>query len=448
VATVPGTNSTPSITAAVYPANWTTTGTVTAPVVSSLTSTYGDGFVSTSQDGTSSKPFLQTTLAGLSSPITDPNANVSSTTTTYNLQWGTPDTNGPAYANLFSNGTVSSITAPTTLNFWGATVGGVFTTGPTIGTPHPEVIAAWQSGWTGKGVNVLVEDGLSASAGNVPSHGVTTAMLAQRYALGSNFYGYDLRTGTGIYNLDGTVASPSSMVNLGVVNASWGLNIWAYAGHSNPFTDAEVIAAFSAFIAGGKAQLAVSRYTGVSGWNNFNYQTAVIVKAAGNDNVPASYDAFGYTLAKNSSINPRLLIVGATDGVGSTGSPTSLASYSNYAGTDPDVQNRFLVASGNTPFASGWVAVNGVPISGTTVDPDTGGTLGNSGTSYAAPRVAGFVAILRSKFPNLNAEKSASIMLDTARYDTLSCNPNCNPAIYGKGEASLSRALAPVGRLR
>jgi subtilisin family serine protease len=125
-----------------------------------------------------------------------------------------------------------------------------------------------------------------------------------------------------------------------------------------------------------------------------------------------------------------------------------LASYSNYAGTDPDVQNRFLVASGNTPFASGWVAVNGVPISGTTVDPDTGGTLGNSGTSYAAPRVAGFVAILRSKFPNLNAEKSASIMLDTARYDTLSCNPNCNPAIYGKGEASLSRALAPVGRLR
>jgi subtilisin family serine protease len=125
-----------------------------------------------------------------------------------------------------------------------------------------------------------------------------------------------------------------------------------------------------------------------------------------------------------------------------------LASYSNYAGNDADVQSRFLVASGGTPFASGWVAVNGVPISGTTIDPNTGETLSGAGTSYAAPRVAGYVAILRSKFPNLNAEKSASIMLDTARYDTLSCNPNCNPAIYGKGEASLSRALAPVGRLR
>jgi hypothetical protein len=42
-------------------------------------------------------------------------------------------------------------------------------------------------------------------------------------------------------------------------------------------------------------------------------------------------------------------------------------------------------------------------------------------------------------------------MLDTARYDTLSCYytvTGCDKTIYGKGEASLSRALAPVGKLR
>jgi hypothetical protein len=42
-------------------------------------------------------------------------------------------------------------------------------------------------------------------------------------------------------------------------------------------------------------------------------------------------------------------------------------------------------------------------------------------------------------------------MLDTARYDTLTCYKTtlgCDPNIYGKGEASLSRALAPVGKLR
>jgi hypothetical protein len=62
-----------------------------------------------------------------------------------------------------------------------------------------------------------------------------------------------------------------------------------------------------------------------------------------------------------------------------------------------------------------------------------------------------YVAIVRSKFPNLNATNTASILLDTARYDTLTCYNSangCDPAIYGKGEASLSRALAPVGKLR
>jgi subtilisin family serine protease len=73
---------------------------------------------------------------------------------------------------------------------------------------------------------------------------------------------------------------------------------------------------------------------------------------------------------------------------------------------------------------------------------------GSQGTSFAAPRVAGYAAILRQKFPNLDAINVSSIMLDTARYDTLNCNPNCDQNIYGAGAASLSRALAPVGSLR
>jgi hypothetical protein len=52
------------------------------------------------------------------------------------------------------------------------------------------------------------------------------------------------------------------------------------------------------------------------------------------------------------------------------------------------------------------------------------------------------------KFPNLSAASTSNIILDTARTDTLSCHPSCSSAIYGKGEASLSRALAPVGSLR
>jgi subtilisin family serine protease len=95
-----------------------------------------------------------------------------------------------------------------------------------------------------------------------------------------------------------------------------------------------------------------------------------------------------------------------------------------------------LLASGTIPFSGNDVSINGTPLRS------------GYGTSYAAPRVAGMVAIVRSKFPNLSANQTASIMLDTARYDTLTCYPACNPAIYGKGEASLSRALSPVGKLR
>jgi hypothetical protein len=141
-------------------------------------------------------------------------------------------------------------------------------------------------------------------------------------------------------------------------------------------------------------------------------------------------------LASNAKTAQRLLLVGALDTDGSVGAKANKASYSNTPGTDSKFQNRFVMANGTSPFSSafGWDG---------TLDPGNG-----QGTSYAAPRIAGYIGILRHKFPNLNAEKSSSIILDTARTDTLWCHPNCQPSVVGRGEASLSRALAPVGRLR
>jgi subtilisin family serine protease len=71
--------------------------------------------------------------------------------------------------------------------------------------------------------------------------------------------------------------------------------------------------------------------------------------------------------------------------------------------------------------------------------------LTNVGTSYAAPVVAGYAAVVMQKFPNLSAANTSNIILDTARTDTIN---GYSAAIHGKGEASLSRALAPVGSLR
>ncbi len=442
VATVNPTVSTPTLTAAVYPENWTTVGTVTAPTVSAKNNVYGDGYISTVEDGTLSKPFNQTTLSGQS--ITDPNKYVISPTKTYNLTWGVPDKSGPSYAALFPT-TGSHITLSGPITMWGQALSGQCShppcaNGATIWAPHPEVIDAWNKGWTGNGVNILMEDYLTQA------HGITTTILANRYAIGSTIYGFNVPTGLGIYNFDGTVAAPASMVNLGVVNASYGANLRVLIGHAAPWTNAELNAAATAFTSTSNA--VISRYTGVTGWSNINYTNAVITKAAGNDSIAANYEPLVKALAANASISNRLLVVGALNQAGFTSAPATITAYSNKAGTDTTVQSRFLVASGTTPFLTGDIAVNGIAVSATTSTDPNGVALGNVGTSYAAPRVAGYTAIVMSKFPNLDAVKTSSIMLDTARYDTLSCNPNCDPAIYGKGEASLARALAPVGRLR
>ena len=451
VTTVSPTTSNPTLTAANYPANWTTTGTVTPPSSSTSTVTYGDGY-SFTQDGTASKPFWQSTL--LRNAISDPSAYVYSTTTLYDLRWGTPDRSGPSMSAVFSDGAVNYVTLNSTMTMWGQTVSGQCAlgpyvgfclNGPTIGTPHPEVLAAWRQGWTGQGVNIMMEDYLQQA------HGMTTTLLANRYAIGATIYGFNVPTQIGIYNFDGSVAHPSSMVNIGVVNASYGANLQGLIGHAGPWTNTELTNA--AIGSNTFAQSVVNRMSGVTGssFTNFNYTDAVIVKAAGNDAITADKEPVVKALASNANINSRLLVVGALTMAGFTNAPATISSYSNTAGADSTVASRFLVASGTTPFSTGDLALNGVPIDATTsVDPN-GVNLGNVGTSYAAPRVAGYTAILRQKFPNLNAEKSASILLDTARYDTLSCYTQaggCNPAIYGKGEASLSRALAPVGRLR
>ena len=111
------------------------------------------------------------------------------------------------------------------------------------------------------------------------------------------------------------------------------------------------------------------------------------------------------------------LYVGALSSNGSTDALASMASYSNFAGADTSVQDRFLV-----------VGVEG-------------DKTGLYGTSFAAPVVAGYASILGSKFSTSDAAAISQQLLDTARTDTIS---GYDVSIHGQGEASLSRALAPT----
>jgi hypothetical protein len=419
VDTVNPTVSTPVPTAANYPTNWTTTGTVTSPSVSAKNNVYGDGYVSPIENGTSSKPFAQTTLSGLS--ITDPSAYVTSSTTTYNLTWGTPDKSGPGYENLFPS---ASTHLSSNLSYLGVIVSGQGVTGPTVVQPSSDVLAAWNAGWTGKSVNLLTIDGYSTIGScntAVTCHGITTMMISDLVAPGATKYSLDYNFSTNGTDINGT--SLATLTQMKVVNMSFGINLSG--------TNALVSA----------LQL-------VDSGLKVGTSQAVLVKSAGNN---SGQDSYSYTaggdylvkgLVDNANTVSRLLIVGALNKNGNLASPATIAIYSNYAGSTTAASNRFVVANGNAPYANGGVAMNGANIPGyNSISP-------NYGTSYAAPVVAGYAAVVMQKFPNLTAQNTSNIILDTARYDTLTCNPNCNPAIYGKGEASLSRALAPVGYLR
>lgn len=147
---------------------------------------------------------------------------------------------------------------------------------------------------------------------------------------------------------------------------------------------------------------------------------AVIVKSAGNDGVAMmSPNSRGQIDALNLSLRGRqsAIFVGALSSNGTTESPATLASYSNKPGSDPTLQAQFLV-----------VGVRGDSTS-------------LYGTSFAAPVVSGYAAILGSKFTTANPTQITNRLLNTARQDTLQ---GYTPALYGRGEASIGRALAPV----
>ena len=173
---------------------------------------------------------------------------------------------------------------------------------------------------------------------------------------------------------------------------------------------------------------------------------AVVVKSAGNDGGTAVGDSvtsgrgrFTQTVRDYLSVglmdaagdNPNTFSgvwVGALDGNSSVthnpdGTSTvqtkvSIADYSTQAGTDERVNANYLMVGVDT-------ALNG----------------GFEGTSFAAPIVSGYAAILASKFTNWTPLQVKNQLLDTARIDTIN---DYSLTVHGQGEASIYRAVAPI----
>ena len=261
----------------------------------------------------------------------------------------------------------------------------------------PEVADAWKQGYKGSGVTVTVVDDFRSNQGlygnlgqgtQLLRHGEWTLKEASMIAPSATMRAHDFNSGTSV----------GLSRSLNVLNLSYGM--YAPAGYT-------------------ASQIGWSSQES-SIISHAQNGKAVISKAAGNDAIViGSANASGQVDYLNLALKgaQSAIYVGALNTNGTTSAPASLASYSNTPGADAVVQQQFVV-----------VGVDGAKT-------------GLYGTSFAAPIISGYAAILGSKFTKSTPTQIANQLLKTARQDTIS---GYNPATHGRGEASITRALAPV----
>lgn len=261
---------------------------------------------------------------------------------------------------------------------------------------HTDVGTAWNQGFKGKGVTItVVDDFRSASTfnGNLGSgvkrqrHGEWTALEAGLIATQAAVTRQDFSSGTTVKLNKG----------LNVLNMSYGM--MARAGYS------------ASQIRWSAQENSIINYA--------RNGQAVVAKAAGNDGVAmTSSNRSGQVDYLNLSLRgaQSAIFVGALNSNGSPAARATLASYSNTPGNDAVLQRQFLLV--------------GV----------TGQSTGLYGTSFAAPVISGYAAVLGSKFTTATSTQITNQLLNTARQDTIA---GYKAQLHGRGEASLSRALAP-----
>jgi subtilisin family serine protease len=261
---------------------------------------------------------------------------------------------------------------------------------------HSEIGDAWAQGYRGKGVTITVVDDFRSNFGyygdlglglTVQRHGEWTRQQAQMLAPQATMRSRDFTSGKTVPLNKG----------LNVLNLSYGM--FAAAGYtSSQISWSAQESSIISYAHGGRA---------------------VIAKAAGNDGVAVgAANAAGVQDYLNSALigAQSAIFVGALGRNGTTDNQASLAWYSNYAGSDTAVQDNFIV-----------VGVEGHKT-------------GLYGTSFAAPIVSGYSAVLGSKFRKAKPTQITNQLLSTARTDTIK---GYDPALHGRGEASIARALAP-----
>ena len=193
-------------------------------------------------------------------------------------------------------------------------------------------------------------------------------------------------------------------------------------------------------------------------------KNVLIIKAAGNESeVPNGYDIFGDGKKVDGSTDvleeievdliasvfaDNMIAVGALD------ANDIIANYSTIAGPSYDGSSyAFIVDDGTVSLVMNTTTTTkgniNLTYEGSTVVGSFDATQTDKltytdfGTSYAAPRVSGKMAITSQKFPNLNAEQ----LVNLAKFTATDLGATGVDQIYGHGKINLTGMLSPIGRL-
>lgn len=281
----------------------------------------------------------------------------------------------------------------------------------------------------GSGVTVAILDGLADVAH--PEFGGRLSGIGYD---GGVYTDYD-RHGTHVAGIVGAAANGSGMVgvapgatlvNVGVFDDSrWVADGSAYNGLVWAVQQGATIVNMS-YGPTGKGDVFLSGE--LATFKGFG-SDLVIVRAAGNTGATALHESF--------SGNPQtdldhLLVVGSVD------ANNRISSFSNRPGNACFKVNGTCAEKNKLKYY--WIVAPGRSIYSTLPD---GGYGSMSGTSMAAPHVAGAAALLQSEWPHLKDDpaKTASILKTTAT----DLGTKGVDAVYGYGLLNVTKALQPVG---
>lgn len=309
------------------------------------------------------------------------------------------------------------------------------------GPAFHNVIPAWQLGATGAGVTLaIIDSGIDTT--NPEFSGRISVMSA------------DVAGTRGLDNADSShgtqvaLTAAAARNGTGIVGIAYGATIQALradspgscatprvedSGGCSFFDSAIAVGVDRAIAAGAKVinislggsppnstlSAAIARATNAG---------VVVVVSAGNDGVSSTTNPDSFAVGLRQAGNGNVIIAGSVD------ENRTISSFSNHAGTEAA---WYLMAMGERVCC---VYENG-EIKITTDSSGQQFVSVVSGTSFAAPQIAGAVALLRQYFPNLTAAQTVELLLRTAD----DAGGAGTDDVYGRGIMNIGAAFAPQG---